>query len=249
MEAAFFGLTTVEVRKLAYQLAERMNVRHKFNKSSKMAGVDWLHGFMSRHTELSIHSPQATSVSRAVGFNRPKVNQFFELYKNLVKEGNIDASKIWNMDETGVSTVQKPCKVLASKGKRQVSKITSAERGRLVTAVCCFSASGQYVAPMLIFPRARMSDALMKGAPVGSIGVASSNGWTDSELFVKWLQHFVKCTNASQSNQQILMVGFSMVIWVFPLCWVFPFLDGNFPQMLLTAEWVVYPVILKRALF
>jgi len=40
------------------------------------------------------------------------------------------------MDESGISNVQKPGKVLATKGCKQVSKMTSAERGTLVTVLC-----------------------------------------------------------------------------------------------------------------
>ena len=36
---------------------------------------------------------------------------------------------IWNVDETGVSTVQKPNKIVASKVEKQVGSITSSERG------------------------------------------------------------------------------------------------------------------------
>ena len=207
MEKAFFGFTTVDIRKLAYQLAEKLDMKHKFNKSSKMAGVDWMRGFLLRHPQLSIRSPQATNISRAIGFNRPKVNQFFQLYRDLLKDKNIcNPSKIWNMDETGITTVQKPCKILATRGKRQVSKMTSAERGQLVTIVCAMNASGSYLPPTFIFPRARMSDLLMKGAPVGSFGTASSSGWTDSDVFVTFLRHFVKSTGCSQNNQHVLIL-------------------------------------------
>ena len=37
---------------------------------------------------------------------------------------------IWNVDETGASTVQKPNKVVALKGVKQVGSITSSEGGR-----------------------------------------------------------------------------------------------------------------------
>ena len=36
---------------------------------------------------------------------------------------------IWNVDEMGVSTVQKPNKVVALKGVKQVGSITSSKRG------------------------------------------------------------------------------------------------------------------------
>jgi len=206
MERALFGFTTLDMRRLAFEFAERAKIKHTFNKSSKMAGSDWLRGFLARHPILSLRSPQGTSVGRAVGFNRPKVNQFFTAYKEVLASHCYSAGDIWNMDETGITNVAKPCKVLSTKGKRQVSKITSAERGSTVTTVCAMSASGQYIPPMMIFPRKRMMASLMNGAPAGAIGVCSSNGWTDSSLFLKWLQHFVQVTRCSKESPQLLIM-------------------------------------------
>ena len=92
------------------------------------------------------------------------------------------------------------------KGVRQVGKIISAERGTTVTVICAMNASGSYIPPMLIFPRKRLIDQLMKGAPPGSIGGTSASGWTDSTLFLKWMEHFVQHTSASDSNPKILIV-------------------------------------------
>ncbi|CAK1590196.1 unnamed protein product [Parnassius mnemosyne] len=38
MEKRFYGLTLQDVRRLAYQLAERNNIKHNFNKDTQMAG-------------------------------------------------------------------------------------------------------------------------------------------------------------------------------------------------------------------
>jgi len=54
---------------------------------------------------------------------------------------SLEPSHVWNVDETGLITaVHRPSKILASKGQKQVGKITSAERGKLITAVCAFNA-------------------------------------------------------------------------------------------------------------
>lgn len=58
---------------------------------------------------------------------------------------------IYNVDETGVFTVQKPRQVVTEKGKKQVSSITSSERGELVTVVCAVNAAGNAIPPMLVF--------------------------------------------------------------------------------------------------
>ncbi|KAJ4432795.1 hypothetical protein ANN_21434 [Periplaneta americana] len=77
---------------------------------------------------------------------------------------------------TGLSTVQKRTrKVIAKKGKQQVGSIASGERGMTTTAVCCASAAGQYIPPMLIFKRTRAKDELTDGAPPGTVHLKPSN--------------------------------------------------------------------------
>lgn len=110
------------------------------------------------------------------------------------------------MDESGITNVQKPGKIIATKGQRQIAKMTSAERGTTVTVVCSMTASGSYIPPLLIFPRKRTAEGLMKGAPTGAIGAVSDNGWTDSTLFIKWLKHFAATTKSSKSNPQLVIL-------------------------------------------
>ena len=45
MERASFGLTTSDVRHLAYEIAEKMGGNHPFSHEAKAAGYDWLRGF------------------------------------------------------------------------------------------------------------------------------------------------------------------------------------------------------------
>ena len=48
--------------------------------------------------------------------------------------------KIWNVDETGCTTVQKPRKIFAAAGSEQVGAIVFGERGQLVILCCAVSA-------------------------------------------------------------------------------------------------------------
>ncbi|KAK9670928.1 hypothetical protein QE152_g41106 [Popillia japonica] len=87
------------------------------------------------------------------------------------------SDRVFNVDETGLTVVQtKIPHVIKLKGKRQVGAITSAERGSLVTVICCMSAGGTFVPPMMIFPRKNMTDTLMRGVPPASLGRCHPSG-------------------------------------------------------------------------
>lgn len=88
-------------------------------------------------------------------------------YKNLdtvFTKHKFGPNRIYNMDETGITTVQKPGKILASQSQKQVGGITSWEKGKNVN-VCAMNAAGGYVPPLFIFPRKRMSTLLQRGGP------------------------------------------------------------------------------------
>ena len=61
-------------------------------------------------------------------------------------------NRIFNVDETSVTTVQSPKQVLAAKATKQIGSITSRERGGLVRLVGCISATGNSISPAFIFP-------------------------------------------------------------------------------------------------
>jgi hypothetical protein len=208
LEANFFGLTATDLRKLAYQLAEKYNLPHRFNKEKEIAGKKWYYKFMKDNPCLSLRIPEATSMSRATAFNKERLNEFFDKYESILDKYKFTANQIYNVDETGLSTVHKPSKIIAQKGKHQIGAITSGERGVTTTCVCCMNAAGEFVPPMLIFKRVRMNDCLKKGAPPGTVFGCSKNGWITSELFVQWLKHFIKHNKLEKNkdNQLLLLL-------------------------------------------
>lgn len=206
LESRLFGLTTYELRKLAFEIAEANHVNHSFNREKKIAGNDWLLGFRKRHGEISLRSPEATSAARAQAFNKPKVQNYFAVLEKAIAENHITQANIYNVDESGLNTVQKLSKVFAAKGRKQVGAATSAERGIHCTAVCCMSAAGHYVPPAVIYPRKRWKSELGDGSPLGTPHLCQENGWMTAELFKKWLEHFVSFVRPSQENKVLLLL-------------------------------------------
>lgn len=65
---------------------------------------------------------------------------------------------IWNMDETGLTKVQNPGCVVATKGERRVGSVTFAERGVLVTMALAGNTLGNITPPpILSFPEKSIS--------------------------------------------------------------------------------------------
>ena len=97
------------------------------------------------------------------------------------------------MDETGLSIVHKPGRVISELGRRNVWAITSAEKGKTHTVLTCVSASGFVLPPFVVYPRKRITDNLKVGAVPGTSFNCSNSGWVNADLFYKWLSFFVDC--------------------------------------------------------
>jgi hypothetical protein len=128
-----------------------------------------------------------------MGFHRTVVKQFLCLLSSLYDKYNFNSDNIYNVDETGISTVpSKQIKVLGLSEKRQVGGLSSAERGVLITAEILMSASGNFVPMMLVFPLTRENKELLDDAPPGSTAEYHSSGWMQTEIFIKWFHRFIE---------------------------------------------------------
>ena len=78
------------------------------------------------------------SLQRAQGYNKSKIQIFEQVLENELFDENgmrrITAENIFNVDETGVCVNQKPHTILAKKGKKSISVIQSAEKGKTILA-------------------------------------------------------------------------------------------------------------------
>lgn len=201
------GLTKKQVREFAFEYAVRCECTFPtIWNERKTAGEDWIDGFLKRHQVLSCRKPEATSLSRGTSFNKTNVNAFFDNLKEVLTTYKFQPQDIWNMDETALTTVHRPPKVIAERKARQVGQVTSAERGVLVTGVCAVSASGSFIPPMMVFPRVNYKAHMIIGAPPGTLGVANPSGWMSSELFIKWLQHFIENARVTKDKPALLIM-------------------------------------------
>jgi hypothetical protein len=68
------------------------------------------------------------------------------------KLAEITEGQIFNIDKTGVSTIQTPTKMVEQRGMKQVGRITSADWEKNIIGVGTVSATGTFIAPISSIP-------------------------------------------------------------------------------------------------
>lgn len=87
LSKVFYGMSQIELRRMVYEYAERNHIRHPFSKDSRLAGKDWVSGFMKRNPELSLRKPEPTSIHRMTAFNEEEVKLFYNNLEKVMEKG------------------------------------------------------------------------------------------------------------------------------------------------------------------
>lgn len=202
----FYGISPAEIKRCAFAYARQNGIKNPFSQESQSAGKAWLRGFLTRNQNISLRKPEATSINRVTAFNRDEVSRFYRNLTTVMDKYQFSPTRIYNADETGITTVQKPVKIYAEKGQRRVGFITSAERGKTTTIMCAISASGIYVPPLFIYARKRMNAQLKRNGPPGALYCCTDNGWINENVFVQWLDHFKKFVKSTKEDPVLLLL-------------------------------------------
>lgn len=145
----YHGLMRKPMRRLAQQFVKKIKTPPAWEKNHQ-AGRDWFIDFLFHQPNLFLRTAEATSSDRISSFNPTTVGDFQNKLESVLRQQQFLVSDIYNLDETGVTTVHK---VLATKGQRQVGQVTSRERGQLITQVGIIGANGTALPSVWIFPK------------------------------------------------------------------------------------------------
>lgn len=182
------------VRSMAFHLAESLKRKHTFNRNKEKAGYDWLSLFLTRHPDLSIRKAEGISIARVEGLSRKAVQGYFTLLESVMSEHQLfdKPGNVFNVDESGLQLNNKPGQVIAEKGSKSVTSITSGEKGETISVIACCSAEGVFLPPFCIFKGKNVKDCYKDGMPPGSaIAMNVKSAYVNAEIFKQWLQeHF-----------------------------------------------------------
>jgi len=183
-----YGYSYFELRVLATDTAIFSG---KLNKNAKLLSEMWLIRFLRRHPSLKGLKPRGLSLVRAKAVSPEIVQNYYEELDKVLKKYDLHgkAHRIFNVDETGITPEHKPPNIVGPKGMT-IPAITS-PKSNTTTVIACCSATGQSVPPYFVFKGKRFSDDLLNGALPGTGACMSEKGWSNSEVFHKYITEHI----------------------------------------------------------
>ncbi|KAF5375872.1 hypothetical protein D9615_008241 [Tricholomella constricta] len=117
----------------------------------KPVSENWARHFRTRHPDLKVRWTSGLESCRARSLNRTQVNEFFEIYHELITSLQIEPHNIYNMDEKGIQLgIGKRALVLVDRDQKTVQQLENGDR-ELVTVIECVSADGNSLRPSVIY--------------------------------------------------------------------------------------------------
>ncbi|KAH1002154.1 hypothetical protein HUJ04_008269 [Dendroctonus ponderosae] len=147
MEIRFFGITCKDLRQLVFEIAETRHLKHNFNVEKKWLVKKWVKGFLTRHPRILLRISENVSMAYAQAFNKTNITSYLSAL----------GAAMWM-------------------SRKQVSALSTAERGKHLTVVCAISVIGNFFPPVFRFSKKRFKNELMDNAPLASKAFCQEKG-------------------------------------------------------------------------
>ena len=169
----------------------------------------WLNKFIkSELHDFHFIKTKPISHQRSTAQDKTLVTKWFSTYSQFLSENQILPDNIWNMDETGFQ-------VGIPGGEEVIVPITafelytpSPENKTSITIIEAVSASGKVTPPVLIIPGKVHMESWYHESLSGTERILlSESGYTNDQLAIEWLQHFIHHTGSSRdSDPKVLLL-------------------------------------------
>ncbi|XP_060604794.1 uncharacterized protein LOC132757505 [Ruditapes philippinarum] len=202
MASLGYGYTITEVIAMASNYAVCLGKR----TPDKPLSTKWFNGFKDRWPDLRVVRPRALSNYRAESTSQAVVDEYFMNLKAVIEDNDlIDKPEcIYNIDEKGIQTEHTPPYIVS--GNSRTPAITSS-RSNVTTIIGCGNALGTQVPPFFVFKGKRFNEDLLNGSTPGSAASMSDSGWSNSSVFLHYMEkHFIKYVQRGDKQQPILVI-------------------------------------------
>ncbi|CBQ69687.1 related to transposase [Sporisorium reilianum SRZ2] len=153
---------------------------------------NWLQSFLIRHPSIRAHWSRCLDNQRLTGAREDVIRQWFTSLSEIMRNFGITSTNVFNMDETSFMFGQAGSERIIIPSRDPASRFKAQPGTReLATVIECIGSGGQVLPPLIITKGVRHTvgeHRRMEGVPASWHFTKSSNGWTNNELAVKWLE-------------------------------------------------------------
>lgn len=146
-------------------------------------------GSSTRRLALSVRTPSGlTKASSNVSME--SMSSWFKWFEDYLSRNNLlevykrDSRRVWNTDETPLSSSVKLGKVMGSKKARHLYKITQPNSKQVFTMLGTANAKGEFLRPFMILKGERITDELKAGIPDSVYFTLAKEGYETAETFL-----------------------------------------------------------------
>eukprot|EP00116_Pleurobrachia_bachei_P003132 sb/3463394/ len=154
-------------------------------------GEFWYYKFLKRHKlDISLRRPEVVTKARAKGLTSDIVTQFFDLAEKKAEEGGYTDKRlrVWNTDETGLSTNATGSKLIYKRGTKDVQLIQANEGKAQYTVLFACSAAGEFLPPYVVYKSKHLHSTWVENGPPGTMYNCSDSGWMEMDTFAEWFE-------------------------------------------------------------
>lgn len=170
-------------------------------------GEHWVPRFLARQPDLHIRKTQTLAFDRKNAHCEHNITIWFSKLEDVKKKYGIADEDFYNMDETGFQVGMDGSRwIVTREPTRKVYVATSNDR-TLVSSIETICANGDILPPMLILP----GKQIMRGWIADSLEdetllATSESGFSNDQLGLAYIKHFVRQTRASRTGKWILLM-------------------------------------------
>lgn len=155
--------------------------------ANNIPGIDYAHGFVKRHRELSIRIANNIKRARAaVDFDCLK--SYFDNLKNELS--GVPPENIYNYDETNFLDDPGLKKVVCRRTAKYIERVMNSTKTS-TSGMFAASAAGDLLPPYVVYKASHLYNTWIEGGPEGTRYNRSQCGWFDSVSFVDWLETMI----------------------------------------------------------
>ena len=187
MHTIRFPVDRSQVIGIAWAIDLKRDVNDRVFKETGPS-LKWWRGFKKRHNDLKLCKTESIDRGRHDNATEEIVEQYFDVLEETITTNNLKTRPhlIFNCDESALDLNKSSKRVLIPRSSKHSHTISTAT-SQHVSVLCCASAAGQSIPPLIIFSKGMPAGRRFQDeGPINAAYSHSDSGFIDRQMYTDW---------------------------------------------------------------